>query len=169
MSPFVKNTLRMGIPFGAFMGLFNAMQHDPADVRGGVVSGLVTGALFGVTMAAFLRSQQKRAATLRKDLEGEGLTLDAPANLGAAGGWLFLTSKCLVWVPHRFNIGAKRREIALPTITVLREVTGYRRGMEVGISETERYLFVVGAGAKWIEAVGTAVAAAGGNARTLAS
>jgi hypothetical protein len=171
MNTFLKNTLKTGVPFGIFIGIYQGIQPGPPGPWWGPVSGAVGGALFGVTMAAFLRSQAKRATVLREEFAAEGLVLDAGANLGGAGGWLFLTKQRLVFIAHKYNVGtkSKRVEIALPTIAALRELTGLRRGVEVGTTNAERYTFVVEHREKWIEALSTAVTNAGGCVRTLAS
>jgi hypothetical protein len=169
MSTFWKNAARTGIPFGIFMGFYQGLASHPPSAAVGVIAGTASGVLFGGAMAAFMQSQTKKAALLREEFTAEGLLFDAAANLGAKGGWLFLTKRRLVFVPHKLNIGAKRVELELPAIAAMRELTGMRRGVEIGTTDTQRYTFVVTDRAKWIESVGTAVADAGGNVKTLSS
>lgn len=169
MSPFWKKTLWMGSSFGIIIAIQQAMGPGPIEGWWVAVSGITGGVLFGLMMAAFMRSQEKRVVIIREEFAAEGLVLDAAANIGGTGGWLFLTKQRLVFVAHKYNFGKKRVELALPTIAALRGNTGMVKGIEVGTTDTERHTFTLGDQSKWIEAIRAAVADAGGSARTLSS
>ena len=100
--------------FGVGMGAFNATRYG---MTSGIASGLGMGVAFGLAVAGFLHWQHKKAGLAREQFGAEGLELDAPCNMGPAGGWLFLTKQRLVWIPHALNVGAKRVEIARADIT----------------------------------------------------
>lgn len=116
-----KTMLLAGVPFGLMLGLVNGVRNG---WQSGVGSGLICGALFGFLIAFFLRRQAQRFEQLRPQYEPEGIVLDAPANLGGAGGWLILTKQRLVFEPHKLNIGAKRVSVKLGDITEVRPAQG---------------------------------------------
>lgn len=109
---FLVNALKLGVPFGALMGLVNASGGSRGSA---IVAGVFAGVLFGCAMAGFLAWQTKRSAKLLATFEAEGIVHHGPANHMAAlavGGWLVLTKQRLVFEPHKVNIGGKRIEIA---------------------------------------------------------
>ena len=119
---FALDALKTGAPFGAAMGLFFAAQHGASR---GLVSGLVAGVVFGCAMAGIMKWQHARAATLIAPYEAEGILHHGPAShvAGTAiGGWLVVTKQCLVFEPHKLNIGGKRFELATD------DIAGARRG-----------------------------------------
>ncbi len=114
MKSIVKSAFLAGALFGLAMGAYNGMR---SGMSAGIASGILMGVVFGLAIAGFLLFQHSKAGTWRKEFEAEELVRDAPANLGGAGGWLFLTKQRLVWIPHALNVGAKRLEIPLGDIT----------------------------------------------------
>jgi hypothetical protein len=86
--------------------------------------------------------QVRRFEKLRPKYEPEGIVLDAPANLGGAGGWLILTKKRLAFEPHKLNVGANRLELALGDISEVRPATGklVRRFEVVARGQTHSFL-----------------------------
>jgi len=171
---FAKMALRTGVPFGIFMGFYQGMASHPPSVAVGAIAGTASGVVFGTTMALFVRSQYKKAALLRGQFTAEGLLFDAAANLGAKGGWLFLTKQRLVFVPHKLNFGAKRVELAVKNIAALRENSGARaRGVDVGYAPegggTQQHSFVVEKRDEWMKAITAAVTDAGGHVKTATS
>jgi len=109
------------IPFGLAMGLVNGIRHG---WQSGVGSGVGCGVLFGLLITWFLKRQAQRFEALRPKYEPEGIVLDGGANLGGAGGWLFLTKQRVVFEPHKLNVGAKRVEIPLGDIKEVRPAAG---------------------------------------------
>jgi len=171
---FSKMALKTGVPFGIFMGVYQGFASRPPSVAVGLIAGTASGVLFGATMGLFMRSQHKKAGVLREEPSAEGLLFDAAANLGAKGGWLFLTKQRLVFVPHKLNVGAKRIELAVKNIAALRENSGLRaRGIDVGsVSEggsTQQHSFVVEKRDEWMKAITGAVTDAGGHVKTATS
>jgi len=124
---FGATALRAGIPFGLAMGTFNGVQSGALP---GLVSGVVMGVAFGLVLAGFVRWQSGKFDKIRPEFEAEGLELDGPANLGATGGWLFLSKRRLVFVPHKINLSTKRTEIPRGDI-VESKATRAARGLEV--------------------------------------
>lgn len=114
MKRIVTTAAILGAAFGLLMGTYNGIR---SGMGAGIASGIVMGVVFGLAIGGFMFFQHSKAGTWRKEFEVEGLVRDAPANHGAAGGWLFLTKQRVVWIPHAFNVGAKRLEIPLGDIT----------------------------------------------------
>ncbi|HUS32773.1 MAG TPA: hypothetical protein VMZ53_29935, partial [Kofleriaceae bacterium] len=100
----LKTFLIAAIPFGVALGVVNGVRQG---WKSGVGSGVLCGLLFGALITWFISRQARRFETLRPKYEPEGIVLDAPANLGGAGGWLILTKQRLVFEPHKLNVGAK--------------------------------------------------------------
>ncbi len=105
--------MRSGIPFAVGMGAFFAWQYG---IVVGISSGLVSGVLFGIAMAAFVRFQSKRVQSNKPIFADEELILDGPANhflnLEGVGGWLYLTDKRMYFKSHAFNLQV--HEISIP-------------------------------------------------------
>jgi hypothetical protein len=120
---FIKTFALAAIPFGTAMGIVNGLRQG---WKSGVGSGIVAGILFGFLIAFFLKRQAQRFEQLRPKYEPEGIVLDAPANLGGAGGWLILTKQRLVFEPHKLNTPAraKRVDVPLGKITEVRPASG---------------------------------------------
>lgn len=114
MKNIVKSSLLAGALFGLAMGTYNGLR---SGAGAGIASGILMGIVFGLAIAGFMFWNHSKAGAWRKEFEPEGLVRDAPANLGGAGGWLFLTKQRVVWIPHALNVGAKRLELSLGTIT----------------------------------------------------
>ena len=118
---FLKTFLLAAVPFGLALGLVNGIR---SGWQSGVGSGVLAGALFGFLITLFIQRQARRFEKLRPKYEPEGIVLDAPANLGGAGGWLILTKKRVVFEPHKMSVGAKLVEIPLGDIKEVRPSTG---------------------------------------------
>ncbi|HTL32037.1 MAG TPA: hypothetical protein VL326_02865 [Kofleriaceae bacterium] len=118
---FIKTFALAGIPFGLAMGVVNGLRQG---WKSGLGSGIAAGILFGFLLAFFLKRQAQRFEQLRPKYEPEGIVLDAPANLGGVGGWLFLTKQRLVFEPHKLNLGGKRTDVKLGDIQEVRPGAG---------------------------------------------
>jgi hypothetical protein len=118
---FLKTFALAGIPFGLAMGVVNGLRQG---WKSGLGSGVAAGILFGALITFFIMRQARRFEQLRPKYEPEGIVLDAPANLGGAGGWLILTKKRLVFEPHKLNVGAKHVSVPLEKISEVRPATG---------------------------------------------
>jgi hypothetical protein len=116
-----KTFLLAAIPFGLALGMVNGIR---SGWQSGVGSGVLCGILFGGLITWFIQRQARRFEKIRPKYEPEGIVLDAPANLGGAGGWLILTKKRVVFEPHKLNVGAKRVDIPLGDIKEVRPATG---------------------------------------------
>ena len=144
-----KTMLLAGVPFGLMLGLVNGVRQG---WQSGVGSGVLCGALFGFLIAFFLRRQAQRFEKLRPQYEPEGIVLDAPANLGGAGGWLILTKQRLVFEPHKLNVGAKRISVRLADITDVRPAQGKLvRRFEV-VEKASTHSFLVENREQWLAA-----------------
>ena len=146
---FVKTMLLAGVPFGLMLGLVNGVRHG---WQAGLGSGVVCGFLFGFLIAMFLRRQARRFEQLRPQYEPEGIVLDAPANLGGAGGWLVLTKQRIVFEPHKLQMGAKRVSVPLGDITEVRPASGKLvRRFEV-VTKGATHSFLVENREQWLAA-----------------
>jgi hypothetical protein len=92
--------------------------------QAGLGSGVTCGFLFGLLIATFMQRQAKNLDKLRPRYEKEGLVLCSPANLGGAGGWLFLTKQRLAFEPHKINLGGKHVSIPLADVHEVRPASG---------------------------------------------
>ena len=108
MSRVLSTAVRTGLPFGIAMGVFFGLQRGAAR---GLVTGVIVGIVFGVAMAAFAAVQRNKFVAMRSEVAPEGLDNDGAANHGRHGGWLFLTPKRLIFLPHRVNVGSDRIEV----------------------------------------------------------
>lgn len=143
-----SSALTAGAMFGLGMGALNGVRFG---MGAGIASGLAMGAVFGLAIGLFLRWQHKKAGVLRAEFQAEGVERDGPANVGAAGGWLFLTKQRLVWVPHALNIGAKRIEIPLGDI---KSANAKGRKLEILTTAGPRS-FLVRTSDEWAAALGS--------------
>ncbi|HEY6033155.1 MAG TPA: hypothetical protein VIV58_02820 [Kofleriaceae bacterium] len=147
---FALDALKTGVPFGAAMGLFFAAQHGASR---GLITGAAAGVAFGCAMAAVMKWQHARAATVIAPYEAEGILHHGPANhmAGTAiGGWLVMTKQRLVFEPHKLNHGGKRLELATA------DIAGARRGdgvlpnkIAVATRDGHTHQFVVRDRDKW--------------------
>lgn len=116
----IKMALTTGVPFGVAMGVFFGMQRGPLA---GLVLGGGAGLLFGVLLATFAEAQRRRMELPGKQLDGEAIIKQGPANhwLGAEarGGWLVLTERRLVFRSHGKNIQNAGAELRLADITAV--------------------------------------------------
>lgn len=148
MKKFLQLMAIAGIPFGGALGLVTGMKQGVAS---GVGAGVACGLMFGLAIATFIHVQSKKFGRLRPVYAKEGLAIDAGANLGGKGGWLFLTKQRLVFEPHGLDGGA-RVELPLGTITEVRPASGMlRRRFEV-VADGKTYSFLVENRDKWLEA-----------------
>jgi hypothetical protein len=146
---FIKTFALAGIPFGLALGIVNGVRHG---WKSGVGSGVACGIVFGFLLAFFMKRQAQRFDKLRPTYEPEGIVLDAPANLGGAGGWLILTKQRLVFEPHKLNLGGKRVEVKLGDITEIRPAAGKLvRRFEV-VSRGATHTFLVENRDQWLAA-----------------
>lgn len=117
MNKYLAATLRCGIPFGVIMAVPFSFT---TGWRVGISAGLVAGLLFGVIMAVFVGWQKRRFQTERPDFTGEQLLWEGPANHflrgEGVGGWLYLTTRRLLFRSHAFNI--QRHETDLPLVDI---------------------------------------------------
>ena len=150
MKTFLANAAKTGVPFGIAMGL----------VAGGVggnalVLGAVQGVLFGGAMAGFMAMHEKRAAKLLVEFEPEGVVHHGPANhmvTGAIGGWLVLTQRRLVFIPHKLNLRGERQELALDDIGGARPADALvPNQIEVVSRGGQRLRFVVRKRREWLD------------------
>lgn len=141
-----KTAVTSGALFGLAMGVMNGVR---SGAGAGIASGLAMGVVFGLAIAGFLHWQSKKAGKLRVEFEREGVVRDAPANIGAAGGWLFLTKERVVWIPHALNVGAKRVEIPLAEITAAKP-SG--RKLEI-VTSARSWTILVRASDDWATAI----------------
>jgi hypothetical protein len=112
--------LTTGLPFGVAMGLYLGTQRGPLV---GLIFGGGAGLLFGVLLATFAEAQRRRMEIPGKELDGEKIIKQGPANhwLGAEarGGWLVLTERRLVFRSHGKNIQNAGAELRLADITAV--------------------------------------------------
>ncbi|MCO5165272.1 MAG: hypothetical protein M9894_02735 [Planctomycetes bacterium] len=162
----------------------DAPERAAADVGKVVLLGLGGGVAFGGAMTLVLglvigRGQRRARAIAAAALRGEGplalapgerLLEDGPANhlhgRAAIGGWLFLTDRRLVFLPHRYNLG-----LGGPVTVDLRQVaeaepapqwTPIATAIDVALVDGPPLRFVVGRAVRgpWVEAIREARAAA---------
>jgi|WetSurMetagenome_2_1015567.scaffolds.fasta_scaffold07399_5 hypothetical protein len=117
MKRFLLTTFRCGVPFGLIMAIplsFIAGWHL------GILLGLVAGLLFGVSMAIFVGIQRQRFKTQRPDFSEERLLLEGPANHflhgEGVGGWLYLTTRRLLFCSHAVNLQPHETDLPLTDI-----------------------------------------------------
>ena len=86
-------------------------------VSGGIVAGL----LFGIFMAAFVTFQRRRFLAQQPELLGEDIVWQGPANHffhgEGVGGWLYLTTRRLLFRLHAVNIQRHETNLLLTDIT----------------------------------------------------
>jgi GRAM domain-containing protein len=113
MKRFLVSVLRAGLPFGLAMGLVFSFM---TDWRMGVSLGALAGLMFGLGIAVFQAFQSRRFQKNRPDFSGEQLLREGPANHfrrgEGVGGWLFLTSRRLLFRSHEINL--QQHELDLP-------------------------------------------------------
>ena len=119
MRRFWLTTLRCGIPFGLIMAIFISLC---AGWRSGVACGLAAGLLFGVSIAVCAGRQRRRFQTESPGFSftGEELLREGPASHflhgESIGGWLYLTTRRLLFRSHPFNL--QRHDTDLPLASI---------------------------------------------------
>jgi hypothetical protein len=153
MRRFARTTLRTGIPFGIAMGVFCVLM---AGWQRGLSLAVGSGLLFGITMAAFTGYQQRRFAVQRPAFTNEQILHEGPANHflngEGVGGWIYLTSRRLLFRSHAINFQPHELSIelsdiskALPVLTAkiipngLRIVTRSGRDERFVVEERRRW------------------------------
>ena len=144
---------KSGIPFGLIMAL--VFSHA-GDWHVGVPAGLCAGFFFGLGTAVFLDRQRHRFQIERPDFSGEQLLWEGPANHflhgEGVGGWLYLTTRRLLFRSHRFNLQPHETDLPLadisdasPALTI-----GFiPNGLLVCTVSGRRERFVVGRRKRW--------------------
>lgn len=135
--PIIAGVL-LGAPSGAFVGAFYS-----DDTTTNIVAGLVFGVVAALAVGAYVvrsdRRWKQRGKRVLAELEPEGIVHHSEAAVGSlvraglgvvispmlgdAGGWLVLTSRRLVFIPHQHNLLGGRFEIPVA------EIAGAKRGL----------------------------------------
>jgi hypothetical protein len=157
MARMVKILLTTGVPFGAMMGLFFALQHG---LIAGLVLGPITGLLFGLILAAFSEAQRRRMTVKSGELDGEPVLHQGPANhwrgVEARGGWLVLTPRRLVFRSHGKNIRNEGVELLLADVVSVepsRSLGIVPNGLRIRHKGDAVEKFVVSERAGWLTAL----------------
>lgn len=120
--------LLFGVPSGAFVGV--SYSDDTAtNVVAGIVFGIVATLAIGAYVVRSDRKWKQRLARVLEEFEPEGIVHHSDAALGSrlrgsllgpvlrdTGGWLVLTKRRLVFIPHQHNFRGKRTELAINEI-----------------------------------------------------
>lgn len=149
-----KTVLIAGLPFGVVMSLFFMLSsYSPAS---NIATGVVSGALFGVGMAAFAEYQGRRFSGHDPCAPGEELLKQGGANhrrkAEGVGGYLYLTSERLLFCSHKFNLQNHELSIPLEDISSVRPrlTAGFiPNGLEVVWGGEKKERFVVAGRREW--------------------
>jgi hypothetical protein len=131
--------------------------------QAGTPLGLLIGLFFGFAMAASTSVLRRRFQTVRPDFSDEQLLFEGPANhfsgLEAAGGWLYLTTRRLLFRSHRLNFQPHETNLPLedivkasPTLTA----GLIPNGLLVNTISGRRERFVVDNRKRWSDAISKA-------------
>jgi len=158
---FLSMALRTGIPFAVFMGAFYWFFFGYRPI--GILGGALAGVLFGICMALFASHQRKRFQTQRPDFPGEELIHEGPANHffhgEGVGGWLYLTSRRLLFRSHRVNLQPHETNLLLSEISSAepsRTAGIIPNGLLVSTVTGALERFVVDGRKQWSEAIANA-------------
>lgn len=118
MKYFAKRVFVSGVPYGIAMGIvFLFIAGWPVALLLAVGSGLV----FGLAMATFTTFTRKKFALQPPAFENEEVIHDGPANhflkREGVGGWLFLTSRRVLFISHSVNFQPHALSIELADIS----------------------------------------------------
>jgi hypothetical protein len=117
MRRFLLTTFRCGVLFGFIMAIPFSLT---AGWHFGVLLGLGAGLLFGVSMAIFVGIQRQLFQTQRPDFSDERLLMEGPANHflhgEGVGGWLYLTTRRLLFRSHAVNLQPHETDLPLTDI-----------------------------------------------------
>src|SRR5947199_4936916 len=118
MRRFAKTTILAGIPFGLAMGVFYVLRVGWSR---GLLLASGSGLLFGITMAAFSTYQRRRFTVERPAFTDEQVLHEGPANhflnRAGVGGWIYLTTRRLLFRSHAINLQPHELSIELSDIS----------------------------------------------------
>jgi hypothetical protein len=150
----VPYALKAAAPFAVAMTLFFAMR---GGWRAGLVAGPVSGLLFGLALAVFIRRQSDRLAIRTELLDGERIVHQGGANhwrgSEARGGWLVLTERALVFRSHGLNVQNAGARIELANIRAVSKINTLGivpNGLRVDLADGSSERFVVSERGEWL-------------------
>ena len=118
MRRFAKTTILAGIPFGLAMGVFYVLRVGWSR---GLLLASGSGLLFGIAMAAFSTYQRRRFTVERPAFADERVLHEGPANhflnREGVGGWIYLTTRRLLFRSHAINFQPHELSIELSDIS----------------------------------------------------
>lgn len=134
--PIIAGVL-VGAPSGVFVGALYS-DDTTTNIVAGIVFGVVTALAIGAYVARSDRRWKQRMKRMLAEFEPEGIVLHSDAAVGGilragigsvvspfagnTGGWLVLTPRRLVFLPHAHNLLGKRFEIPVA------EIAGAKQG-----------------------------------------
>lgn len=153
----LANFLRAGVPFGLIFGIG---MYFAGGLGMALVVGLGSGLAFGLGIAVFAEIQRRRFLANRPDFGDEILLHEGPANhfrgAEAVGGWLYLTSRRLLFLSHGMNVQNAAWEHPLAgirTVETASTVGIIPNGLRLTTSAGATERFVVQGRRKWKDAI----------------
>ena len=125
-----RNQIKAGLSFGITMTIFFILQNLLAhglttrnviiSISAGLLSGAVSGVLFGWIIGLFANSKFLTKQTKIAIDADENILFETPAShfkgIEAVGGKLYLTNKRLVFKSHKLNVQNHQLALSLPGI-----------------------------------------------------
>jgi hypothetical protein len=157
MVSFFTTFRRTGLLFGFVMALIYTLLKG---WQTGLTIGLLSGTVFGFSMAVFVHFQSKKFTQNRPLLPDEKLVKEGPANhklkSEATGGWIYLTDSRLFFVSHKINL--QNHNLAIP----LAEIGAVEKGksftlipnqLQVNLKNGQIERFIVNDVKSWINEI----------------
>lgn len=155
MKVFFKNLFTVGAPFGIIMGIFFVISEG---LLIGIISGIFAGLLFGFAMSSFVQIQSKKFKKIGAEVtKGKTIIMEGGANhfVGkvADGGWIYLTSDEIIFMPHKYNVHKNQVVIPLEQILNIKSVASLgiiQNGLQIENKNGTIEKFVVNNVKNWI-------------------
>ncbi|MCL6614153.1 MAG: hypothetical protein K6U03_06010 [Firmicutes bacterium] len=140
----------MGVVFSSLHGVF-----------AGITIGVISGVLYGILLSIFMKKMKKKFEQNKPQIVTDKVILmEGPTNhfkgLEGVGGWLFLTSKELIFKSHSMNI--QNHELVIP-LDKIKDVKAVRtlgiiaNGLEITTTEHKSERFVVNNQSIWVQKI----------------
>lgn len=155
MKKFFKNSFNTGVPFGIIMGLFFGISEG---LIVGIFSGIFAGLLFGLAMSTFAQIQSAKFRKIGTEVvKGKTIIMEGEANhfIGkvADGGWIYLTTDEIIFMPHKYNVHKNQVVIPLEQILNIKSVASLgfiHNGLQIESKNGTVDKFVVNNVKNWI-------------------
>jgi len=149
----IKNSILAGIVFGLLIGTFQAFMYG---INAAIISGPISGLLFGIIIHLFVNSKAVQRQTQIETKDGESIIHSGGANhlknREGVGGKLYLLTDKLQFKSHSFNL--QNHELVI-YIDQIKDITFYNNlcvvpnGLVISLKDGRQEKFVVSGRRLW--------------------